>query len=298
MYTIVNIPNKGKGMKATTAIPLGTRILAESPLLKLSMNQDDDVSIAKPIKDQKLSREDIRTLFSLQNNLAGSSTPLSGIARMNAINLGSRATATQVGIFKYGNRVNHSCLPNAYITWNAALGKLTVHAIRDIKCDEEITISYGYEYEPYASRQAKLEKDCGLKCICERCMKPLEIRMAADGIFEHLMELEEANIAPRNYFMNSPEKYLTNLKVTIELLVELRMMFTSLGFRTYHQAFKVAIAHGDEARASVFAQRAFETRRIMEGEDNPEAQLAKTFAENPASHPSHGKLEHSSGSSL
>jgi hypothetical protein len=156
MCTIVDVPNKGKGMRATTAIPLGTRILAESPLLRLSM-KENETSIAKAIKGPETSREDIRALFYLQNDYAGSSTPLLGLVRMHSEALGPYSTATQAGIFMTADRINHSCLPNANYIWNAALEKLTAHAIRDIKSGEEITISYCYEFEPYAVRQTKLK---------------------------------------------------------------------------------------------------------------------------------------------
>jgi hypothetical protein len=115
--------------------------------------------------------------------------------------------------------------------------------------------------------------------------------MAADKIFENLKEIDESKVAPGNYFMRSPEKYLTNVKVILERLTDPRMRYTSWGFRAYNQAFKVAIAHGDEARASVFAQRAYATRRVIEGEDNPNVQKAKEFAENPSSLHSCGKLK-------
>lgn len=36
---------------------------------------------------------------------------------------------------------NHSCVPNAYYSWNNDIKRLTVHAIRKIPEGEEITIS-------------------------------------------------------------------------------------------------------------------------------------------------------------
>ena len=54
--------------------------------------------------------------------------------------------------------------------------------------------------------------------------------------------------------------------------------------RLYYDAFQISITHSDQARASVFAQRAYESRVICEGQDNPETQKMKKFMKNPAEH--------------
>lgn len=40
------------------------------------------------------------------------------------------------------SRLNHSCRPNAFPAWNKDTGRMTVHAIRQIKAGQEITINY------------------------------------------------------------------------------------------------------------------------------------------------------------
>ena len=40
--------------------------------------------------------------------------------------------------------------------------------------------------------------------------------------------------------------------------------------RLQYDAFQVAVAHGDIARASIFAQRAYQARMVCEGEDSSE----------------------------
>ncbi|KAI9788033.1 MAG: hypothetical protein M1835_002523, partial [Candelina submexicana] len=49
-------------------------------------------------------------------------------------------------------------------------------------------------------------------------------------------------------------------------------------------AFQISITHSDQARASVFAQRAYESRVICEGQDNPETRKIKRCIENPGEH--------------
>jgi hypothetical protein len=59
--------------------------------------------------------------------------------------------------------------------------------------------------------------------------------------------------------------------------------------RLYYDAFQISIAHGDQARASVFVERSYKGRVLCEGEDSPSTRGAKGFMENPASHSSFRK---------
>ncbi|PTB34877.1 hypothetical protein M441DRAFT_74731 [Trichoderma asperellum CBS 433.97] len=54
--------------------------------------------------------------------------------------------------------------------------------------------------------------------------------------------------------------------------------------RLYYDAFHIIIAHGDQARASMFAERAYKARVICEGEDSPETLRVKSLAVKPADH--------------
>ncbi|KUJ17999.1 uncharacterized protein LY89DRAFT_696453 [Mollisia scopiformis] len=56
--------------------------------------------------------------------------------------------------------------------------------------------------------------------------------------------------------------------------------------RLYYDAFQISIAHGDQARASIFADRAYQARVICEGEDSPETLRVKSLALKPAVHSS------------
>jgi hypothetical protein len=58
--------------------------------------------------------------------------------------------------------------------------------------------------------------------------------------------------------------------------------------RLYYDAFQISITHGDQARASVFAERGYRSRIICEGEDSPETQKIKNLMENPARHRNFG----------
>ncbi|KAG9191005.1 hypothetical protein G6011_09093 [Alternaria panax] len=58
--------------------------------------------------------------------------------------------------------------------------------------------------------------------------------------------------------------------------------------RLYYDAFQIAITHNDQARASVFAGRAYDARMVCEGDDSPETRRMKDFRTNPDSHRNFG----------
>jgi len=58
--------------------------------------------------------------------------------------------------------------PNACFTWNAAIGKETIHAMNDIKADEEITLSYCDMIHEKTLRSWEL-KHYGFTCNCRAC---------------------------------------------------------------------------------------------------------------------------------
>ena len=88
---------------------------------------------------------------------------------LNAFHLGvADEHVTRAGLFEKACRINHSCCPNAVAAWNEQRQRLTVHAVRPILWDEEVTISYLDETLPQDDRQALL--GCyGFRCKCPAC---------------------------------------------------------------------------------------------------------------------------------
>ena len=75
------------------------------------------------------------------------------------------------GVFLKISRINHSCLPNSFPSYDGSRGKIT--ARKDIAKDEEIVISYTNP-DPTLNkqeRQKKLEPH-GFECRCQLCMQP------------------------------------------------------------------------------------------------------------------------------
>ncbi|EXJ89664.1 hypothetical protein A1O3_02731 [Capronia epimyces CBS 606.96] len=77
--------------------------------------------------------------------------------------------------------LNHSCEPNAYVRFDVSsstyqqgfptLGSISVHALRDITKDEEVTISYVDTTFPSEKRQQELRDRYFFTCQCGFCAK-------------------------------------------------------------------------------------------------------------------------------
>ncbi|KAF1959201.1 SET domain-containing protein [Byssothecium circinans] len=65
--------------------------------------------------------------------------------------------------------LNHSCDPNAYLVMDGP--EIELHALKDIKMDEEIYISYVDPTNPFARRQSELKERWFFNCKCSKCKK-------------------------------------------------------------------------------------------------------------------------------
>jgi hypothetical protein len=94
LYILMPIPGKGQGLIAAQDISKGTRILSEKPLFQIPRFGLEQPAIKKAIgsKLNLLSQDDQRTFLSLHNNTLGTSDPLTGIAKTNALPLGTNAS--------------------------------------------------------------------------------------------------------------------------------------------------------------------------------------------------------------
>jgi len=89
--------------------------------------------------------------------------------------------------------------------------------------------------------------------------------------------------------MMRPEESLADCHSLLQLLEEeYQGSASALIARLYYDAFQISITHGDQARASCFAERVFRSRIICEGEDSPETQEIKNLIQNPAGHRNFG----------
>ena len=95
---------------------------------------------------------------------------VAGTFQINAFGLsGEEPHNVHVAVFEYGSRINHSCVPNTWHSWNKKTQKHNFHAVRDIAVGEEITTEYVYSLDLKEKRQITLEL-YGIDCRCRACV--------------------------------------------------------------------------------------------------------------------------------
>ncbi len=286
LYLLQEIRGKGLGVIAAAKISKGTRILSESALLRVPRSTDSKKQVGKALaKAISALNEDQRQAFlSLHNAFEDEATRELGIVRTNALPLGSNAATG--GIFLEAARINHACIQNAQNTWNDDLQKLTIHAIRDIDKDEEITIIYLHDRENRAARQLALQRSFRFTCTCQLCSLPEPQLGLSNTRLDEIVRLDES-IGAGTHFTTAPLRALQDVRKLLRLCEEEGIIDASIP-RAYYDAFQIATYNSDMARATVFVTRAATTRAVMEGDDSPAVRRHRDLARNPSQHPVSG----------
>ncbi|KAI0410424.1 hypothetical protein F5X98DRAFT_368815 [Xylaria grammica] len=280
LYEVIAIPGRGKGLVAAVDIPKGTRIICEKPLFTLRSLALPTVHrlVAKKLK--LLPKDKQREFLSLHNRFPGRYA-FAGIMRTNSLPCGPGASVR--GVYPTICLINHSCIPNAHNNWNEEARHETIHATRGILAGEEILISYADG--PSRARRRKLRESFGIRCSCELCSQPLEAIQASDKRRVDMEQLDET-IGNPAAMMCSPQKSLAACRNLLHLLdQEYGGAEIVLLVRLYYDAFQICVAHGDQARASVFAERAYVLRVECEGEDSPATRNVKGLMRDLTRHP-------------
>jgi hypothetical protein len=98
-------------------------------------------------------------------------------ARYSLINLPEHergqipSDAPITGLFIETARLRHSCVPNCYAHYNQAMNVMSVHTLKPIQSDEELTLSTipAVYYHNATERAEELKTKFGIMCTCEAC---------------------------------------------------------------------------------------------------------------------------------
>ncbi|KAH7034552.1 uncharacterized protein B0I36DRAFT_360066 [Microdochium trichocladiopsis] len=298
MFHVRRAGAKGLGVFASRHIPRGTRLLAEPPLLSITRGQPDVLRAAS-----LLSNDNVARLLQLSTNdsrrarqasLALSLLPtLSNILTRKKASLASNRRVLNVfynnnfaigdeagtrALFPTVARLNHSCIPSAQGNFNATWGHFTIHSLRDIPADEEITISYLHdEMAPRAARQASLKAGYGFECGCPICAAS-DARTASDArrAQHHKLLREYHSHAARSSQQQPGSTELASAPSTLLAMVRrLTEAYEAEGLAgretasLYSLAARHAMAMGDKELAQRMGKKALDLERDAVGEDSP-----------------------------
>ncbi|TGO92065.1 hypothetical protein BPOR_0011g00160 [Botrytis porri] len=286
MFSIEQVPGKGRGLIARFNIDKGKRILSEKPLLNITTTSASAAYLESNIsqKVKRLPKSVQQQFFSLQNNIC-KEQPFSGILVTNAIGRGTGSTI--VDIYPTICLINHDCLPNTHTYWNSETESRNIHAVCAIKAGEEITIAYRPgKGETFDARRAHLKRAYAFDCTCLLCSL-LPVETQESDTQRTNLEFLRLEVHKEKRIFEHPKESLADCHTSVQILKkENKDKANTLISEIYWDAFDISIAQSDQARASCFMERAYSEKLLCEGEDSPGIQNMRRLIKKPSQYES------------
>lgn len=255
MFAVRDVPGKGKGLVATQRITKGTCILSEAPVVAITLSPPtkDVEKLWSPVTNLPVGHRQAFEALAKCHPYENTFGLYLSVVRTNSF----RIRDGVAGVCIIASRINHACISNAQHSWNDNLKELTVHAVRHIEKDEEITINYMGHGHTRAERQEYLQRLYSFECACTLCSLSVALSEAADRKILRTRKLW-------SYFLikEPPTQYLVNPLQRLRRLEEIARYRSELGsstqlYDTYNEAATLAVFHSDAARAKAFLDRAY-----------------------------------------
>ncbi|KAL8369723.1 hypothetical protein RB595_000180 [Gaeumannomyces hyphopodioides] len=287
LFEIKQVPGMGKGMIARVDIPRGTTIHTEKPLMVAPLGCNDGVLIGIL---KALPKDKQRQFFSLSNS-SHDRGKVMGIWITNWLPVVITSGVTNLeAVALTMCRINGSCLPNSLLRYDDSEATYYLKALRPIQAGEEVTITYycRNHMAPFKDRQVFLRAQY-VKCGCEACRL-----VGADAVVSDVRRdlisvvTEGAQFGcPLSYY--DPQLRLTRCRMLICLL-QAEFPAGEAAFhiiKAYNDALDTVIAHGDCARAKVFARRVVDLIPVVDGPAYVRSMIAlwSMVADQPRSYP-------------
>jgi hypothetical protein len=276
---------------ATQDIAKDRRIWAERPIFKMTYMSFNRNIAAKQVAAtvKTLSKNYQRAFFSLINKYNKDYPTILGIAKSNSMAINCHTD----GIFLQTAILEHSCRPNAFHAFNDATKRLTLHAVRDIKKGEEITINYSPDtaIRVRSERQDLLRRECYFVCHCSLCTAPEPERLASDARCKRLTDIDRQISRGSKPIMAYEEGPLPLIHTMIKLLREEGIADDRIS-EAYHNAYRIALGNRDYVRSKIFIKRCYRYHVQVEGEDGPAALDVKELVDEASAKKADGDPEH------
>jgi hypothetical protein len=267
-YKYEQVPGKGLGVIANATFARGAKLQSYTPILAF---QDDmmqfmsskDRELVLSIAVSRLPQASQDIFYSLMGH-AGEDPILDRI-NTNAFtaNMGSYIHGDYFwALLPETSRFNHDCRPNSAYYFNSETLSHHVHAVREIRPGEEITISYLTPYLQTHQREHKIQSQWGFKCSCNLCTAPKHMQDISDHRLSLIPALEEE--------LNNLKPSRTATPSTAELLVTL---FESEGLiaaaaDAYMYASLEYAYIEDKRNAQIWAAKAVEGMALSMGKEH------------------------------
>jgi hypothetical protein len=221
-----------QGIFALRDLVPGTVVITERPVLVFpsylwlgGLDQEKDDILRTLFERLRKDAPDQlwQELMALKYDKSSAPYKEEGILRTNGFELDLAAASDQndssySGVFLNIARCNHryaslgafwggtdpphhqSCSPNAIIRWDIRSFTMTLHVVREIKKEGEITITYTDLLEGVHKRKSRLEASYGFQCACSKCSLTGKKKDRSNEARTDLQKWMEAPVAERLTF--------------------------------------------------------------------------------------------------
>ncbi len=271
LYIIKSSPGKGLGMFATKDIEKGTRILAEEPFF--SLTERPVVSLSDPYTPKDISEAFDRLPAKDKRKYMGLHCPerpgCSIILSIYEANCFEMESGTCICLD--ASRINHSCVPNAHYSWNSNIKRETLHAVKDIREGEEITVSYCPPFRTLEERKCDLEPYV-FDCHCPACQPYTSFGISSQSRRQQMFDLDQEIAdyqtdppAARAEYGHCDEQSAT-LRL-VDLIDDEGLIYQKS--MAYHDAAECALKRGLREKALTYASKELDVDLCCTGRDSP-----------------------------
>ena len=215
MFIIKNIEGRGNGWIATKDIPKGTIINIEKALVLINKKKVPFKEIENVITNIYFKNEIIKKeYFELHDNQIkeGEEKTIKGIYLTNNMTIDD----TYCGVFHHNALINHDCNPTC--VWFFKKLQCYIISTKNIKKNQEITISYNILTYNKKKRQNHLLKNYKFNCSCKLCSSDLDnLRI------NKLLELQKKYL--ENYIQNNFIQGILENRTCIELILLMDLQY-------------------------------------------------------------------------
>ncbi|KAK6074443.1 set domain-containing protein 5 [Seiridium cupressi] len=292
----------GIAIFATAFIPSGTRLFCEEALIVIH-NEANQTEVFQTVtslseKEQRLYWElaaslkpskDVAWIDGLRqwcegkeesfNSLVEAHEKAWSIYETNRFNMYFPDSDYKLGVFTKCARLNHSCAPNVFHRYNHRIGRMTIHALRDIKPGEELNTSYIDICHPTAARRQILKK-WGFNCQCSACNSPDSsgdfLRKRTEDMLTKIRKYEKQQESRVDQSEETDDvKIMGFIEKGMQLMEKQGMEETdTLGY-LLSLAIKHGLRLGRVAEAAQWAERLVVVEKKCLGEDSDEYDAAE-----------------------
>ncbi|KAE9407402.1 SET domain-containing protein, partial [Gymnopus androsaceus JB14] len=284
IFSVQDLPGRGKGVIALRDIKRGELVIRESPLFILPLQVTSSPTALISHHLQQLTSYQYSQFYNLSYvNFHSHLDPTQNLLELALAIFQTNAVAAgeRVGIFPRMARLNHGCSSafNVVYTWREREGVLVVHALQDIKKGQELLTTYTDTKRSRDQRRAYLEHQYSFHCSCDVCSLPDQQSLESDQRLIAMSELQAQFVTWGSGAIQGDEA-ISLVKRIWDLGTE--EGYTSERGRLASDAAWVAAAHAD---TKAWARLAEEWFGYEVGVDSEQVQDMRTLQSKPEGHP-------------